>query len=236
MKRTKKPLRRAIPTDLRGRVDYDRLVADIDWENLSEVEKLVFGSPGDFDKLFDEVKVAPELARLRWGQNDDSILHWAVGYAAIKLVRLLVRLGSDVNASCAGERPLHWAAQYGSGIEIGALLLKHGAAVNALSGTGRTALHEAVVQQRLPFVKLLLAHGADVHIKDNWGRTPADLAALRAYPEIVVELLRQGAQIERRESTAALRAMQEEGWLRALPDGTLELTPATLAALQGSSG
>jgi ankyrin repeat protein len=234
MKRRESGLRQTIPTDARGWVNYDRLVADIDWTNLTEFEKLLFRAPADSDKLLLEVKATPELARMRWDDNGDSLLHWAAGYGATKLVRLLVRLGADVNASCAGERPLHWAAKSEANIEISRLLLKHGAEVNAASGSGRTALHEAVVARNLPLVRLLLLHIADVHVKDRWEHTPADLAALRHFPEIVVELLTHGARIDHRKARAELKAMQAEGWLAAGPGGRLCITPATVTALQGS--
>jgi hypothetical protein len=233
MKRKGATPRPTIPTDPDGRVDVARLADQVEWDKLSEFESLVFGGPGDFEKLFAEVKAAPELARLRWGGNDDTILHWAAGYGAVKLVRLLIQLGADVNASCAGERPLHWAAQYDGPVDVSRLLLGHGADVNAVSLCGRTALHEAVVTWKLPVVKLLLRHRVDVSIKDRWGTTAADLAAIRCYHEALVELLKKGARVEHRKARASLAASQVEGWLTTGPDETLRLTAKAMAALQG---
>jgi ankyrin repeat protein len=233
MARGKKVPGHTIPTDGTGRVDVDRLIAVVDWANLSAFENLLFQGPCNYDNLLREVKATPELALLRWGEDNDSILRYAAGDGQVKLVRLLVRLGADVNVSLGyGERPLHGAAQHGAAISR--LLLKHGAEVNAVTGSGRTALHEAVVARNLPVVRLLLRHRADVIIKDKWGDTPADLAALRHYPEIVVVLLRKGAEIEDRKARAALKAMQAEGWLEIGPGGSIRITPATVAALQAS--
>jgi hypothetical protein len=232
MKRNGTIPRPAIPTDSQGRVDFARLLDQVVPGKFRAVESLVLGALGDFDELFAEVKAAPELARLRWGESDDTILHWAAAYGAVKLVRLLVRLGADVNASAAGERPLHWAARQDVPIEICRLLLKHGADVDAVSPRGQTPLHEAVVEWNLPIVKLLLRHKADTSIKDRWGYTAVDWAAIKWYHDVVVELLKKGARIEHREARASLAAAQAQGWLTAGSTEKVRLTPKAMTALQ----
>ena len=220
MKGRKSQPRRAIPSSATGRIDLERLAAQVDWDHLSPFEQLVLGGCPDYGRLFDEVKACPGLASLRWGENDATLLCWAAGDGQLKLVRLLVRLGADANASSAGYgTPLHHAAPHD--VEISRLLLKHGADVNAVSGNGRVALHDAVMAWNLPVVKLLLHHGADVHVKDRYGHTPLDLALIRRYPDVVAELVNRGARIENLKAVAALLSIHQDGWLSIAPGGKL---------------
>jgi ankyrin repeat protein len=106
---------------------------------------------------------------------------------AIKLVRLLISYGANVNAKIKsdivpdgwidiseGRTPLHNAAMVSSineDLEIVSnkavveLLLAHGANVNAQDAFGSTALSDALFSQSLDVIELLIKHGADFNIK-----------------------------------------------------------------------
>jgi hypothetical protein len=97
-----------------GRIDIVRIDKEVDWDNPSAVEKLVFAvEEPDYPRLIEEVKAYPSLARLKWDVGDTILL-----YAGDqpKLAQLLVRLGADVNAHdpTGFGTPLHQAAYYGN--------------------------------------------------------------------------------------------------------------------------
>jgi ankyrin repeat protein len=61
------------------------------------------------------------------------------------MVRLLLRIGVDIESTWGGDRtPLSWAAEKGHAAVVG-LLLNKGAAIEATDGTGKTPLFYAAV-------------------------------------------------------------------------------------------
>jgi len=116
-------------------------------------------------------------ALLGGGADPDELL----GHATIckgEVIRLLVAAGASANGRDR-QRPLRWAAQFGS-LDAAKALLDAGAAVDALDGPPLlecTALHQAVSLGHLALVKLLLDHGASVDAVDGSGQTALQRAA-----------------------------------------------------------
>lgn len=134
----------------------------------------------------------PEIARLEWPGPDQkgqpfvkgsTALHYAANDGKLRLVRRLVELGADVNASnaCWFRSVLSWAAN-NARVETIRWLLENGANPHSLdalhaaawggSGCGRGAEREYAESLRL-----LIEAGADKNdCRHHHGRTPLGVA------------------------------------------------------------
>jgi ankyrin repeat protein len=159
----------------------------------------------------------------RWGKRNEqgevtevamankTALHFAVcllreqyeadkGFAEsdMALVRLLLRLGANVNAvDFHGQTPFHIAV-IGSMHEVVAVLADAGADLSKGCkpfGTKNTALHLATLLNDAKMVDLLVRRGAPVDAlgKDGW--TPLCLAARQGMPEVTKALLAARANV-----------------------------------------
>jgi len=75
-------------------------------------------------------------------------------------IKVLLRLGADVNYTTGGGTALHGAA-YNGNIELMTFLIEHGAAVDQAAKFGITPLWEARHNNQTAAEQLLLAHGAN---------------------------------------------------------------------------
>ena len=106
----------------------------------------------------------------------DTPLRFAAGYGHVKVVRVLLEGGANVERANANQRTaLHRAACYGY-LEVCRLLLDWGAKVDPLDRWRGTPLHRAARNGHLSVVKLLVERGADVRLKNNEGQTASDVA------------------------------------------------------------
>jgi WD40 repeat protein len=107
-----------------------------------------------------------------------TVLHWAAELRHADVVRLILTLGADVNASSiGGATPLHFAARQGSDAVV-AVLLEHGADRCRRDREGWTPLHHAAAgennrlldeQGKAAVTKRLISSGADVNALSDPG-------------------------------------------------------------------
>jgi ankyrin repeat protein len=117
-------------------------------------------------------------------------------------VKMLVRGGSDVNASDeAGATPLMYASLYSS-LESMRFLIDHGAQVNAANKFGATVLMWAA--PRTPEVKLLIQRGANVNARATNGSTPVLVATRAGNADAVKLLIEAGADVTSQEIRTGL--------------------------------
>lgn len=109
---------------------------------------------------------------LRNGQ-DESPLMMAALKGQLRMVRLLIARGADVNKP--GWAPLHYAAT-GGHLEIMEVLLENHAFIDAESPNGTTPLMMAAFYGTPAAVQLLLEAGADTAMKNKLGLTAIDFA------------------------------------------------------------
>ncbi|AGJ98552.1 Ankyrin repeat domain protein [Wolbachia endosymbiont of Drosophila simulans wNo] len=124
-----------------------------------------------------------------------TLLHVAIIYSNLKIVRALLEKGIDVNIEGTfNETPLHGAARVDN-FEIVKALLENGANVNAKGDFGYTPLHLAVEHDHLEIVKYLIENKADINAKSNFSYTPLHLAVKHGHLEIVKYLVENKADI-----------------------------------------
>eukprot|EP00163_Fabomonas_tropica_P011639 TRINITY_DN2240_c0_g1_i1.p1 TRINITY_DN2240_c0_g1~~TRINITY_DN2240_c0_g1_i1.p1 ORF type:complete len:1113 (+),score=199.39 TRINITY_DN2240_c0_g1_i1:420-3341(+) len=100
--------------------------------------------------------------RTAWSSHDDNgatPLHWSVARNHVKMIKLLIRLGVEINAlDIQGRTPLHWACVLGVCDAI-PILLDAGAKQSIVDiSHGELPLHQAVIYQHKKCVKRLLRH------------------------------------------------------------------------------
>ena len=131
--------------------------------------------------------------------TSDTPLTYAVRFASVDIVKLLVTHGSKVTRGY----PLHAVAESSlpGRLEVLRFLLDHGARMDELQLAGNrrrfkllsriglgTPLHAAVKEKKITVASILLDCGADRDIVDTKGQTPLDLAKERQLPRFI-ELL-----------------------------------------------
>ena len=94
--------------------------------------------------------------------HSDTPLHFAVRNGDIKIVKVLLDRGADIDGVNWNITPLHIAVE-SKNVEIIELLLNHGACVNTRHSNSSTPLVLAAEEGSEKIVKLLLRHGADVN-------------------------------------------------------------------------
>ncbi|KAI9836516.1 MAG: hypothetical protein M1837_003288 [Sclerophora amabilis] len=133
----------------------------------------------------------------------------------IEMIRLLVKLGVDVNVrwnirSSQGPTALHVLASSRYWWQPSALryLIEAGAEINIQDDRGETPLHIALGGGfwKKDAVDILLAQGANVNSVTVEGLTPLNKAALRG-AQITSELIRRGADLSRGDRPAIFSAI-----------------------------
>ena len=93
---------------------------------------------------------------------------------AIKLTKMLIEHGADVNRETPYGTPLMNASTNEWNKEIIDMLLEAGADVNKKDRNGRTALFYASAFNCNDVLTKLLAAGADIEVKDIYGKSYMD--------------------------------------------------------------
>merc|ERR1719424_2462167 len=140
--------------------------------------------------------------------GDYTATHLAAQNGHETCVRVLCDTANKDARAKNGERPLHWAAEFGNAGCI-QVLLDSGAQVDSKSNYGRTALHLAVLNNNVGCAKALIEHGASVEIVDSLVEaTPLDLAStddMRCLLEAPHDVM-SGAILGHYQECRALRA------------------------------
>jgi ankyrin repeat protein len=153
--------------------------------HLSIVELLIVDS-----------KVDPNQA----SDHDTTPLWTAIFRARIELIRLLHKLGADLNRDSSSGTPLESAIFGGGSREIVELLLDLGARANL-------PLHTAALGGSPAVVRLFLELGYDANEQDREQQTPLSIARKRPHKKIESLLLEAGALMPRQ--VAANRRQQK---------------------------
>jgi len=130
---------------------------------------------GDAETVRAMIAANPQLVMAR-NKLGKTPLHYAVTYAAPKMIELLLEKGADINApDNSGLTPLHVAAMLDRTNEAQALIA-HGANIEARDSFGDTPLHTAALFGQAHMVELLVKAGADLATLNNNQLTPLQCA------------------------------------------------------------
>jgi cytochrome c len=125
--------------------------------------------------------------------NGVSALYVACETGNLKLAKLLVSRGADVNLPVTWQRTPLYAANKGGHADIVKLLLSNGADPHQLA-KAQTPLHVAAENGCLQCVVYLVDAGADVNALTSNGSPPVHLAKLSGHKEVVAYLQSHGAK------------------------------------------
>ena len=118
-----------------------------------------------------------------------------VSGADIKLIKLLIKHGANVNAKFRdGITPLMVAIKSGTCL-TSQCLIEHGANLNDVDNTGKTALMRLIPNGNKRTFDLLLNKGIDINIKDNKGQTALILSTIHNFDYFVERLLSKSEEI-----------------------------------------
>ncbi|KAI0420564.1 hypothetical protein F5X98DRAFT_11335 [Xylaria grammica] len=112
------------------------------------------------------------------------------------MVKVLLEMGADIEATDEGGRgPLRMAVSYRN-TEVLELLLRAGANLEAANAKGQTPLWIASSRGRAKGLELLLKAGANLEAANANGQTPLWIASSRGNTKVVELLLKAGANLE----------------------------------------
>uniref|UniRef100_A0A8C6KED5 Ankyrin repeat domain 28 n=1 Tax=Nothobranchius furzeri TaxID=105023 RepID=A0A8C6KED5_NOTFU len=113
----------------------------------------------------------------------------------LKMVRLLLSRGANINAfDKKDRRAIHWAAYMGH-IEVVKLLASHRAEVACKDKKSYTPLHAAASSGMISVVKYFLDLGVDINEPNAYGNTPLHVACYNGQDVVVNELIESGANV-----------------------------------------
>lgn len=170
----------------------------------------------DFDKVKEMIEKDPSLLKAKFdedkyykslgGRNEknllnkpqcsnfdfyphSSLLHFAVFWSNLKMVKLLVSKGIPVNVISRDKTtPLHIVVATDK-IDIAEFLISRGANINAGNSYYLTPLHNAVNENRYKMAAFLLSRGADVSAAGYYNMRPIHFAANRSCDLKILKLM-----------------------------------------------
>lgn len=135
------------------------------------------------------------------GHMNRTPLHAAVMFDHIPVVKLLLKVGADIESfRDRNDTPLFWA----SSEEMVDCLLQHGANPLTTDTYGSTPLHWAARSSTSAVLKRLIEHGSDVNAQNKQGQTPLHYATGTIWHFNIVELTKV-------ESYECVRILIEHG-------------------------
>lgn len=137
-----------------------------------------------------------------------AVFTFMLGAAAARghceIIKCLISIGADINASENGETPLLMAV-HAAQLETTQLLIENGADVHARMDEGASSLHQAVksyelanTDATLKIIDQLLAKGVEIEGRDDDGHTVLHDAASYGRAHLLPELIRRGAIVNTR--------------------------------------
>jgi ankyrin repeat protein/L-ascorbate metabolism protein UlaG (beta-lactamase superfamily) len=152
---------------------------------------------GDVDLVAKMLQKDPSLVNDQ-DENNQFLylpLHTAASHGQLKIAKLLIKAGADVDGFDSDEStPLHVAA-VDNQPELVTLLLKAGADVNRRDKNGGYSLSFALSGGNEAIVQQMLDAGADLNYIDSSGTTLLHMAASRGLREFARKLIENGADI-----------------------------------------
>lgn len=143
--------------------------------------------------------------------SDPTVLHLAVMHGHLRIVKLLLNRGADVEATDRfGLTPLHYAAA--AAADVTQVLIDAGANPDQTDIEGNAPIHYAATNGLVEVLKVLVKGGAGINALDRGGDAALHQAAENGHIEAVKVLLELGADasIEDEGGQTALEEICED--------------------------
>jgi len=158
----------------------------------SEEDIFQAAKTGDAARIEALLAENPELVKAKGPGLGATALHWAAIYGRKETVAVLIRHGSDVNATEGHNgTTMHWAAHNDDAEVIGWLLDK-GANIDHANQMERTPLHVAARRGCPNVVRTLIERGADIQATIKNGGTALHVAARNGHKDVIELLIAAG--------------------------------------------
>ncbi|KAL5011474.1 hypothetical protein ScPMuIL_010025 [Solemya velum] len=123
-------------------------------------------------------------------------LHEAVMRGYLRIARLLIENGADVNVTDSKcSTPIHKAAEAGTAGVV-RMLIASNAKLDVFDARGQTPLHCAIYNRHADSAKLLIDAGIDVNAHGSLENSPLHCAVVKKEPTIVEMLLMANADVD----------------------------------------
>ena len=158
------------------------------WASRSQFENIfTLVAVGDLEGVSEAI--GKDETKLNATEEEDGPkpLHWAVRHNREEMVKRLMKLGADVEASDKdGETPLLHACRDGR-VKMVRLLVETFGANMAVTGLdGQTSLHRVADRGREGALSALIGLGAEINARDGRGRTALHLASAKAKGQTIL--------------------------------------------------
>jgi ankyrin repeat protein len=122
-------------------------------------------------------------------QGSLTPLHQAAYYNQVKIAKLLIQFGADVNAKGGRHNftPIFIAASKGD-VEFIKMLINNGAKINIQDDLGQTPLISAVMSDDSQAVRILIDNGANLEVRDKNNKSAIDYAIKKNNKNIIALL------------------------------------------------
>ena len=134
--------------------------------------------------------------------NKETVLHRAARFSNLKLIKLYLECGFDINAqTMLEETPFILAAKSPNPSPTLKLLAERGADIHACDKLGRNALHHAAAQGKPGTIRTLVGMGLDLESETNDNKTPVIGVGYNkehAY-ELIQELIDLGVDLKKKD-------------------------------------
>ncbi|CAM5144875.1 unnamed protein product [Natator depressus] len=149
---------------------------------------------GDVNTLTAVILEDPSILECCDSEGCTPLMH-AVSGRQVDTVKLLLKMGANINTQDACGRTSLSLATYLGWLEGCVSLLRNGAKQNIPDKNGRLPLHAATAEPDVRLLAVLLqqSHLSDINHRDNEGMTALHWAAFHNQPQHVQTLLQKGA-------------------------------------------
>jgi len=153
-------------------------------------------------------------------------LAWACQEGDLRIAKLLVNNGANVNIDDGHATPLYIAVAEGH-VNLVKYLLKQGADINK-----KFPMHIACAWNKLDMVKILLSHGADIEQINDRGQTPIFCSAMRGHKKLTKYLISLGAKTNLKDNDGNTVDTIREYYIKVNKELDEEIRQARIAARQ----
>ncbi|XP_040128396.2 ankyrin repeat domain-containing protein 55 isoform X3 [Ictidomys tridecemlineatus] len=151
-------------------------------------------SNGDVNALTAVIREDPSILECCDSEGCTPLMH-AVSGRQVDTVKLLLKMGANINMQDAYGRTSLCLATYLGWLEGCVSLLRNGAKHNIPDKNGRLPLHAATAEPDVRLLTVLLqqSNPSEINHQDNEGMTPLHWAAFHNRPQHTQMLLKKGA-------------------------------------------